>query len=270
MRSDISTPSTASLSDVARGSHQAICEDHGPFEQRITVILDREFRTGCPECTSIRRAQEEAEQAETAARDRRMAMARKLGGALIPKRFADRSLSEYRATNPGQKEALRVCRKYSEQFASISETGRCLLLLGKPGTGKTHLAVGIANEIMRTTTGTAIYRTFGAVLQTIRATYDKTSTQSEADIIASLVEPSLLILDEIGVTKQQPSDFELTTMFSVINGRYEQLRPTVIISNLEAHELPIAIGDRCMDRLREGGGIAVKFDWESQRGKEGF
>jgi len=30
------------------------------------------------------------------------------------------------------------------------------------------------------------------------------------------------------------------------------------------------MGDRCGDRLREGGLIVVPFEWESQRGKEGF
>ncbi|MNJ76306.1 DNA replication protein DnaC [compost metagenome] len=72
------------------------------------------------------------------------------------------------------------------------------------------------------------------------------------------------------MSKEQPSDFELTTLFSIINGRYEQLRPTVVISNLGADQLPVAMGERCVDRLREGNLIVVPFDWESQRGKEGF
>ena len=155
------------------------------------------------------------------------------------------------------------------EFKEIAEAGRCLLLLGKPGTGKTHLSVAIANEIMAKSSATAVYRTIGSVLQAIRATYDRTSDQSESQILSSLISPSLLILDEIGVSKEKPSDFELTTLFAIINGRYEQMRPTVIVSNLEAKALPDAIGDRCIDRLREGGVIVIPFDWESQRGKEG-
>ncbi|PWG68497.1 ATP-binding protein, partial [Enterobacter mori] len=72
-----------------------------------------------------------------------------------------------------------------------------------------------------------------------------------------------------GVSKEQPSDFELTTLFAIINGRYEQMRPTVVISNLDAEQLPVAMGERCVDRLREGNLIVVPFDWESHRGKEG-
>jgi DNA replication protein DnaC len=89
-------------------------------------------------------------------------------------------------------------------------------------------------------------------------------------ILSGLITPSLLVLDEIGVSKETPSDFELTTIFTIINGRYEQMRPTVIISNLDGKSLPSAMGERCVDRLREGGVIVIPFEWESQRGKEGF
>lgn len=248
----------------------AMCEDHGPFSQKINVIFGKEFKTGCPECSRIRSEEEEARKRDREALDTRLKMAEKLGSALIPKRFAGKTFDAYKASTPEQKEALRVCRKYADVFPEIFETGRCLLLLGKPGTGKTHLAVSIANQIMSVSSATAVYRTVGGLLQAIRGTYDNTSEQSESQILSSMIRPSLLILDEIGATKEKPSDFELSTLFTIINGRYEQQRPTIIVSNLKAEELSGALGDRCVDRLREGGGIAVKFDWESQRGKEGF
>lgn len=251
-------------------SQPAMCEEHGPFSQKINVIFGKEFKTGCPECSRIRNEEEEARKQAHDALLERMRMAEKLGSALIPKRFTGKTFDGYVAKTAEQKEALRICRKYADVFPEIFETGRCLLLLGKPGTGKTHLAVSIANQIMSTSSATAVYRTVGAVLQSIRATFDRSGDQSEAQILSSLIGPSLLVLDEIGASKEKPSDFELSTLFAIINGRYEQQRPTIIVSNLKAEELPGALGDRCVDRLREGGGIAVKFDWESQRGKEGF
>lgn len=243
----------------------ATCETHGPYGQRVTVILGREFPSQCPDCEKIATAKRELEEQQNAAREQRIALARKMGSALIPKRFVEKTFAGYQAQTEGQQRALRICTKYAEKFTEISETGRCLLLLGKPGTGKTHLGVAIANEVMRTTTATAVYRTVGAVLQSIRATYDKYSEQTEAEILRGLISPSLLVLDEIGVSKEEPSDFELTTLFAIINGRYEEMRPTVVISNLDAEKLPRAIGDRCMDRLREGGGVLVPFDWQSAR-----
>lgn len=247
-----------------------VCEDHGQFPQQINVIFGREFKTGCPECSRIRKDEEAARAEAQEAQALRMRMAEKLGAALIPKRFAGKTFAWYIPETPEQQKALNTCMRYAAEFKQIAAAGRCLLLLGKPGTGKTHLSVAIANEIMARSSDTAVYRTIGSVLQAIRATYDHSSDQSESKILSSLISPSLLILDEIGVSKEKPSDFELTTLFAIINGRYEELRPTVIVSNLDAKALASAIGERCADRLREGGVIVIPFEWESQRGKEGF
>lgn len=248
----------------------AECETHGAYEQKVYAVLGRELRSNCPECSRIAREKSEAAEQADKAMELRMSLARKLGDALIPKRFTTRTLGNYQAENDGQRKALRFCQHYVQIFDEILKTGRCMVLIGKPGTGKTHLGAGMANELLHNTSRTAVYRTVGAILQAIRSTYDKHSERSEAEILSSLIDPDLLVLDEVGVSKEQPSDFELTTLFAIINGRYEQERPTVVISNLEASQLPAAMGDRCVDRLREGGMIAVPFDWESQRGKEGF
>ncbi|MDD1966164.1 ATP-binding protein [Pseudomonas putida] len=261
------------MSDVKQAAGQRVqpahCDDHGAFDQRVTVLLGREIVGRCPECYKAERAEREARHQAEEIRIKREAMAKKLGAALIPKRFADRTLDNYRVEHEGQRKAQAFCKRYVAAFAEIERTGRCLMLLGQPGTGKTHLGAAMANDLMRTTSATAVYRTVGSILQSIRATYGN-SEQSEADILSSLIEPSLLVLDEVGVSKEQPSDFELTTLFAIINGRYEQMRPTVVISNLSGDQLPAAMGERCVDRLREGGGVVVPFEWESQRGKEGF
>lgn len=268
MRSDkiVSMPSATPVPQQTTG----VCEDHGQFPQKVTVIFGKEFKSACPECQRIRVEEDEARRQVQESALAQMHMAQKLGAALIPKRFAGKTFAGYIADTPEQQKALKTCARYAAEFKQIAAAGRCLLLLGKPGTGKTHLSVAIANEIMATSSATAVYRTIGSVLQAIRATYDHSGDKSESQILASLISPSLLILDEIGVSKEKPSDFELTTLFAIINGRYEELRPTVIVSNLDAKALATAIGERCADRLREGGVIVIPFEWESQRGKEGF
>lgn len=264
MRSEnvVTMPATTPAPQKTTG----VCDDHGQFPQQVNVIFGKVFKTGCPECMRI----EKEEEADRIKANERNELVLKLGSALVPKRFAGKTLKGYIAESPEQEEALRVCTKYVAKFAEISQSGRCLLLLGRPGTGKTHLGVAIANELMRRTAATAVYRTLGTILHEIKATFRPGSERSEAHILAGLINPSLLVLDEIGLSKENPSDFELSTLFSIINGRYEQMRPTVVISNLDSKALPGAIGERCADRLREGGVIVLPFEWESQRGKERF
>lgn len=248
----------------------AECEKHGAFEQKVTLLMGKEFKSHCPECSRIAKEGQAAADEANRAYERRLRTAQKLGEALIPKRFTKRTLDNYSADTEGQRRALSFCRHYVKTFDTIRETGRCMVLIGKPGTGKTHLGVAIANELLLKTSRTAVYRRVGAILQSIRATYDRSSERTEADILSSLIEPDLLVLDEVGVSKEQPSDFELTTLFAVINGRYEQELPTIVISNLAGEELSKAMGERCVDRLREGSLIVVPFDWESHRAKEGI
>lgn len=248
----------------------ATCDVHGQFESKVIRIMGRPFRQGCVPCNIDRQAKQEAEDRERKITQDRYEMSVKLGSALIPKRFQGKTFDTYEVEHEAQQAALDKCRDYAARFKEHKRAGRCMLLLGKPGTGKTHLAIAIANEIMVSTADTAVYRTLGGLLQDIRDTYDGLSQTTEGGIIKGLTAPSLLVLDEIGSSKEKTSDFELSTLFSVINGRYERELPTVIVSNLGPKELATAIGERSADRLREGGVIVLPFTWESQRGKEGF
>ena len=99
---------------------------------------------------------------------------------------------------------------------------------------------------------------FTAVLGAIRSTketFRKGAEITEAEAIERLPEPDLLVLDEVGV--QFGSETEKMYLFEIINGRYEQLRPTIIISNLAKAALREYLGEREVDRLREGGGRMV-------------
>lgn len=239
------------------------CKDHGEFAGTVSYILGREFKSHCPECAKIR---DQSEAAAKKAQDdfaKKVELSNKLGSAAIPARFTSKTLQGFKATTDRQKRALDICTDYAMNFQSHYRAGRCLMLMGLPGTGKTHLACGIANHLVRETSFTAVYRTVGGMLIELKSTYDRDSERSEATVMRGLITPSLLILDEIGATK--PSEFELATLFAVINARYEQELPTVIVSNLPPKGLAGAIGERCVDRLREGGGIVVGFDWESAR-----
>ena len=74
--------------------------------------------------------------------------------------------------------------------------------------------------------------------------------------------PGLLIIDEIGV--QYGTDSERNILFEVINDRYEDMLPTIMISNLPLNELAPLLGERVVDRMLEGGAV-LSFNWPSYR-----
>ncbi len=64
---------------------------------------------------------------------------------------------------------------------------------------------------------------------------------------------------------QQASDNEQHILFNVIDGRYQNALPTIIISNLTVEGVASYLGARSMDWLPEGGGRELQFLWESYR-----
>src|SRR5690606_20967905 len=126
----------------------------------------------------------------------------------------------------------------------------------------THLAVGICHEVIAQDKMAVFTSVLGAV-RSIKETFRRDSEKTEMEAIEAFIEPDLLVLDEVGV--QFGSDTERMYLFEIINGRYENLRPTIVISNLAKGELSKFLGERVVDRLREGGGKMVIFDWPSYR-----
>ncbi len=110
---------------------------------------------------------------------------------------------------------------------------------------------------------TSLFISVMAAIRRVKETYSKKSEETEQEAIDRFLQPDLLILDEVGV--QFGSDTEKMILFEIINGRYENMMPTIIISNLTAQELGAFIGDRVMDRMTEGGGVVLAFDWDSKR-----
>lgn len=247
------------------------CDIHGEYIANLYSFGGRQHESPCPACfdLQIKKAQEEEREriaeerknAKIAAKQRQLE--EKTGAARIPKRFQNKTFADYIAETPQQQRALEACRDYAHNFSDNLAAGRCLILSGNVGTGKTHLAAAIADYIVRETEYTAVFRSLHSILQAIKSTYGSDAQNTEGEVLQLFTSPDLLIIDEVGATKS--SEFELATIFAIINTRYEDNLPTVVITNLEAAELKNAIGDRCTDRLREGGGRAIAFTWESKR-----
>ena len=143
---------------------------------------------------------------------------------------------QLRAARRGPAARAELARRYADGFgAEAAKSGASLVFCGGVGAGKTHLAVGIAHRLMEQGR-IAVFTSVINAIRRVKDTYRRDSGQSEAQVVAGFIRPDLLILDEVGV--QFGSETEKMILFEIINGRYEQLKPTIVISNLARTRSP--------------------------------
>lgn len=240
----------------------AECQKHGAFDAKCYVGTTW---TTCPTCQAD---SQRIELERDAAAEKALKLAEweaKLGRAGIPERFRDRTLQSFRVENAGQQTALDFAVEYANGFDAVLKTGRCAIFVGSPGTGKTHLAVGIGLRAMGKHRASVLFMTVQRAIRSIKDTWGSRTGGNEGKAVEALVYPDLLVLDEVGV--QSGSEFEKNVLFDVLNERYERRKPTIFLSNLAKEEVQEFLGERVWDRLKEDGCRVVPFGWASQRGR---
>lgn len=238
------------------------CETHGEYRGTSIFAVGKWRQSPCPKCSEERKAAEQEAEKNRQAQQRIARIEQLIGRSCIPMRFRERTFANFRAENDSQKRALQVSQAYAERFEDRLAHGGGLVFCGKPGTGKTHLACAIANKVIQAGRA-AVFATVIQAIRSVKETYRKDAEETEQQAINALISPDLLILDEVGV--QFGTETEKMIMFEILNGRYENMRPTIVLSNLAQSELGDYLGARVVDRLQEGGGVVVAFDWDSYR-----
>lgn len=244
----------------AHGRLQINCDIHGPYMAQITRLTRRDIASVCPECKRVAVEADEAKKAEI----RRLAGIREremhLSMAAIPARFIGRTLASFKAETQEQIKALSVANEYVANWADVSSKGRWLVFSGQPGTGKSHLAIAILQALMPAHVGR--YMTCMELIQTLRATWRKDSEQSETELLEYLTDLPLLVIDEIGV--QYGTESEQHHLFEVLDRRYREMQPTILLTNQDKDGFRTFVGDRVYDRMTECARW-VPFVWSSYR-----
>ena len=103
-----------------------------------------------------------------------------------------------------------------------------LVLIGKVGCGKTHLAAAIANRLLARGS-LVLFSTVSDLLDHLRATFMPTSIEVYDQLFQKMREAALLVLDDLGA--QQSSPWANEKLFQLLNYRYNSRIPTIITTN---------------------------------------
>ncbi len=104
-----------------------------------------------------------------------------------------------------------------------------LLLIGTIGVGKTHLAVGIIKELIRSKATPCLFYDYRELLKQIQNSYNDTVKTTELDVLRPVFETEVLVLDELGAAK--PTEWVGDTVSLILNTRYNDDRTTIITTN---------------------------------------
>lgn len=235
------------------------CHKHGSFEVKYMKLFGGKIMETreCSNCIIERDEQKAIEERQKLIDEAKLLAIKKLANAGISKRNINKTFDDYLCNTKAQHHAKTIAQHFVDNFPSDQN----ILMLGGVGTGKTLLASMIILELLPE------YRCLIIkvmdIVRAIKGTWRKDSERSESDLIETLINYDLLVIDEVGT--QFGTDTERLFIFDIIDGRYQEMKPTILISNLDVDGVKAVIGERCVDRLREGGGKMIAFDWDSKR-----
>ena len=156
-----------------------------------------------------------------------------LTGARIPRRYEHCELPSYTTDFPGAHPSLALAQVTASRFAREYDPrdGMGLLIIGKIGTGKTHLAVGIIKELILDRGISCLFYDYRELLKEIQNSYNAAVQTTELDVLRPVFDTDVLVLDELGAVK--PTEWVWDTVSLILNTRYNDNRTTIITTNFE-------------------------------------
>jgi DNA replication protein DnaC len=179
--------------------------------------------------------QEAAEREKQAAeqRDLRRRLEKFKAYSLMDSRFEASTFENWQHRTDNRDDYI-LATKYCEKWETMYANNRGLLLYGKAGSGKTFLSFAIANALYRQ--GVAVMAiSICKLLAVIKDSFDRHGEFGETDVLNTVRDASLLVLDDLGVEYKTAWAYE--KLYAIIDTRYRANRPLIITTNFSLDAL---------------------------------
>ena len=123
-------------------------------------------------------------------------------------------------------ELHKVGKMYVDLFLENKADKIGLLFYGNVGSGKTHLAAAIANEIMEKYEIQCRMKNFSQIINDLSQGFEV----DKNEYISKFTNTQLLILDDLGI--QRNTEYATEQLFNVIDMRIQNGNPTIITTNI--------------------------------------
>ncbi len=166
--------------------------------------------------------------------------------AQIPPLYANASFDNFSVPGPDNPIARRdltnvlmAVKAYVRDFPNESRPG--LLLIGEPGTGKTHLAVAALRKIIEKGFE-CLFCDYQNLLDRIRSGYDPTSNSSDKEAYKVALDTEVLLLDDLGA--HRVTDWVEDTVTSIVTSRCNRRKALIATTNLPDGDAGSMVTDR--------------------------
>jgi len=165
-----------------------------------------------------------------------------------------------------------------EKALHLCENGGIVVAHGKRGTGKTQIAYEIARKAnfpkpyytnvyengfrFDAKARPCVYIKAMDIFIDLKNGFGRPDEPSEKQVIAKLVDAAFLVIDEAHVRGE--TKYEDDKLTHIIDKRYDAMRPTMLITNLEKHEFAAQLSPSIKNRMQEIGG-GIECNWASYR-----
>jgi DNA replication protein DnaC len=196
----------------------------------------------------------------------------------VPERYLPHSFDNFSVTDKTAK-AYEVATEWA---ALQDPKDRGFALLGAPGVGKTHLAVAAMRQIALlwglqrlSETGAEIYRdpktmfeqnmrfiNVPIFMDQLRESIKYSESKARDLWSFALERASVVVLDDFG--KEKATDWVTERLYVLIESRYQNMKSTIVTSNLTLDQLDDLGYGASVSRLQETGRV-VRLDAKDQR-----